>query len=180
MPIYNCDGSVYKPSGSLNQLNPTSQSHELFNLWDQEAIRIGGSPIYYHEVFIPPASMDKDYLESRGKMWSQHPIELFSIYDPIPSSMTQGLFGIDGQDDISFMTNYKDTLSRIGHLPVIGSRIYSPHLRENWEIMDRKLGDFHRWKVYRIEIVCRRFQESLTTGEGEVTQKAVKPDFEID
>lgn len=181
MALYNKDGSVYKPSGTLNQLAPESPSHDLFNLWDQEAIKLGGSPIFYYEVIIPSNTIDEQYIESRGKLFSQHPTELFAIYDPVPSQMSQGLFGIDGPDEMVFYVNYKATLDTLGHLPTVGSRIFSPHLRENWEITSRRLGDFHRWKVYRIEISCVRFQETLTNNKGKVTNTPnPKPSFTID
>ena len=180
MTIRRPDGRPYQVSGTLNQLLPDSPSHDLFNEWDSEAIRLGGTPLLYYEMFIPSQHIDKLYHESRTKIWTQHPVELFGIYEPIPSQMASGLFGIDSPDDIVLYTNYRDILNRIGHLPVIGSRIHTPHLREDWEIIDRKLGDFHRWKVYRMEIHCRRFQESLTTGEGKVTQAQPSPSFQID
>lgn len=180
MAIRNKDGTIYKPSGTLGQLIPDSPSHDLFNLWDQEIIRAGGSPLLYYEVIIPRSSIDPLYLESRDKMWSLFPVEIFAIYEPIPSQMNQGLMGIDGPDTMVFYTNYQDIISRIGHLPSVGARIYSPHLQENWEVVDRKLGDFQRWKVYRVEIHCHRFQENRTTGEGEVTQQTPSPSFEID
>ena len=180
--IRNPDGSIYKSSGSLTQLDPCGPSHELFNRWDVETIRLGGSPLLYYELFIPSSSIDPIYLESRGKMWSQHPAQLYAIYDPIGSTFESGIFGVDGPVDMTFFANYRETLSILGHLPVIGSRIYTPHLRENWEITHRKLNDWHRWKVYRIEIYCKRFQETLTTGEGKVTQDdpAPQPDFKIE
>lgn len=181
MAIRHKDGTIYKPLGSLSQLVPDSPSHDLFNLWDQEAIRAGGSPLLYYEVLIPSSAIDPQYLEARSKIWTQHPVELFGVYDPIPSQLDQGLFGIDGPDQTVFYFNYKAILDALGHLPTIGSRIFSPHLRENWEIIDRKLGDFHRWRVFRLEVHCQRFQESLTTGEGQVTQTDdPKPSFNID
>lgn len=181
MVIRNPDGSIYKSTGSLGQLQPDSPTNDVFNQWDQEQIKIGGSPILYYEVIIPPSSIDPIYLESRGKLFTQHPIELYVTYDPIPSQWNQGQFGIDGPDTMVFYANYKATLDALGHLPTVGSRIFSPHLRENWEIVDRKLGDFHRFKVYRCEIHCQRFQETLTTNEGKSTQDNYpKPDFKID
>jgi hypothetical protein len=183
MVIRNPDGTVYKPAGTLSQLIPDSPTHDLFDLWDQEVIKLGGSPLLYYEVIIPQSAIDKQYIEARTKLWTQHPVEIFAVYDPVPSPLDQGLFGIDGPTDMVFYTNYRATLNAIGHLPIIGSRIWSPHLRENWEVIDRKLGDFYRFNVFRCEIHCKRFQETLTTGEGQVTQQTQPPDqqfFEID
>ena len=181
MAIRNTDGTIYKTSGSLSQLIPDSPTNELFNKWDQETIHLGGSPVLYYEVFIPRSGIDNLYIESRNKMWSQTPVELFAVYEPIPSQLNQGLFGIDGPDVLVLSVNYTEIVDTLGHLPIIGSRIFTPHLRENWEIIDRKLGDFYRWKVYSLQIHCQRFQETLTTGEGRVSQgPPPTPSFGID
>lgn len=168
--IYNNDGTPYKPTGDVRQFDPCNPDNDLFNVWDQEAIRMGGSPVYYYEVFISDAVIDKDYHESRGKVWSQHPVELYAVYEPIASTNTLGTFGIDAPDEMMFELNYKAVLDKVGHPPKIGSRIFTPHLREHWEIVQRNTGEYKMWNVIRIQLICRRFQESLTTGEGRVTQ----------
>ncbi len=177
MTVRKPDGSIYRPLGSLKQFDPSNPTHDLFNRWDQEAISLGGSPVHYLELSLTRSSIDKLYHEARNKLWAQHPVELTAVYDPMPSQSAQGLFGIDGPDDLIFMFNYKAVLDAIGHPPVIGSRVFSPHLRENWEVVDRKLGDFHKWGAVRLELHCTRFREDRTTGDGRVTQQ--QPDFEI-
>ena len=78
---------------------------------------------------------------------------------------------------VIFELNYKAVLRDLGHPPKIGSRIYTPHLREDWVIIQRNLGEFKMWGAMRLQLLCQRFQETVTTGEGQVTQK--KPDFQI-
>jgi len=171
--IRNADGTPYK-LGELRSFDPTSPDNELLNEWDAEIIKINGSPLYYYEVFISPAVIDKDYHEARGKVWSQHPTELFGMYEPIASLNDLGSFGIDSPDEIVFELNYKAVLDALGHPPVIGSRIFTPHLREHWELVQNSTGDYKNWNVLRLQMTCKRFQESLTTGEGRVTQTTPK------
>ena len=172
------DGTPYTLSGSLKQFDPSNQTHDLFNRYDQELIALGGSPIFYYEMFIGSNTIDKLYIESRGKLWSQHPIELTAVYEPIAGQASMGLFGLDSPDDsMVFYLNYKAFLESVGHPPVIGSRIFTPHKREHWEIINRKSGGFQRFGEVRLEIYTKRFQESLTTMEGRVSQ--AEPDFEI-
>jgi hypothetical protein len=177
MALKNTDGTCYKPLGSVQQYNPDAPEHDLFNQWDQESIRRGGSPLYYYEVFIQQQTVDPLYLEYRGKIFSNNPIQLWCSYEPIPSQNALSQFGIDSPDEMVFEVNYKAVLQSIGHPPKIGSRIFSPHLRENWVIIQRNLGEFKLWGALRMELICQRFQESVTTGEGEVTQK--QPDLKI-
>lgn len=178
MSIKNPDGTPYNVTGTLQQFDPENPEFDLFNSYDQEAIQIGGTPIYYYEVFIQSQTVDRLYVEDRGKLWSTNPIYLYGYYDPIPSQNMMTTFGIDAPDEIMFQFNYKDVLQRIGHPPKIGSRLYTPHLRENWVIIQRNLEEFKLWGDLRLQIMCQRFQESMTTGEGKVTQK--EPDFNID
>lgn len=175
--LRNADGTPYKASGELN-LYQEQKSLSLMNFWDAEAIRIGGSPIYYYEVFIQKGTLDPLYLEDRGKIFSNYPIKLYTVYEPIPSQNYQNAFGIDSPDEIIFELNYKDVLNKLGHPPKVGSRLHTPHLGEDWVIIQRNLGEFKLWGALRLNLLCARFQESVTTGEGKVTQ--TKPDYEID
>ena len=177
MAIKNPDGSVYHPTGSLQQFDPENPEHDLFNSLDQEVIEIGGIPIFYHEVFINMNTVDRIYVEDRGKLWSQHPVCLYGYYEPVPSQNMLGMFGIDSPDEIMFEFNYKYVLEKLGHPPKIGARLYTPHKKENWVVMQRNVEVFKLWGQLRLQVMCSKFQESLTTGEGKVTQK--QPDFII-
>lgn len=171
------DGKPYQVAGSLQQYESENSALDLFNLWDEELIKISGSPIFYHEIFIQQGTVDPMYWEDRGKIFSNFPIQLYALYEPISSTNTQGMFGIDAPDEIVFDLNYCAVLKAIGHPPKIGSRIFTPHLRENWEIVQRNIGEFKMWGTMRLQLLCQRFQESSTTGEGKVTQK--QSDYKI-
>lgn len=177
MAIKNPDGSTYQPSGSLQQFDPQNLEHDLFNSFDQEVIEIGGTPLFYHEIFINVNNIDELYVEARDKIWSQHPVCLYGYYDPIPSQNIGTVFGYDSPDEIMFEFNYRNVLKTLGHAPKIGARIFSPHKRENWVISQRNVEVFKLWGELRLQVMCMRFQESLTTGEGKVTQR--QPDFKI-
>lgn len=177
MVIYNTDGSKYQPTGSLQQFDPNSTEHDLFNLWDQEVIQIGGTPLFYYEVFININNIDELYVEARDKIWSEHPITIYGYYDPIPSQNAMGAFGIDSPDEMMFEFNYRHVLKALGHAPKIGSRIFSPHKREHWQVIQRGTEVYKLWGELRLQVMCNRFQESLTTGEGKVTQRT--PSFKI-
>jgi hypothetical protein len=171
--ICNPDGTPYQLGGSLQQFDPDNPDLDLFNLWDEEAIKIGGSPIFYYEVFIQVQNtFDPFYVEDRGKIYSNNPRQLYCSYEPVtpPTYMTQ--FGPDGYTpDMKFEFNYKAVLKAIGHPPKIGARLFTPHKRENWKIVERQTGEYKMWGELRLTLICERFIESRTTGEGRVTQK---------
>lgn len=169
MPITGPDGKPYKASGTLQQYDPQNSQHALYNFWDAQLIRQFGSPIYYYETFIPSGTIDKVYAEARGKLFSEHPTELWATYDPEASQNYMNQYGIDGLNDIVLECNAQEVIKLIGHQPAIGSRIYTPHLGENWRIVQRNLGEFKQWGALRLYIICSRFQESSTTANGRVT-----------
>lgn len=177
MTIRNPDGSPYKPTGTLTQFDPDNPEFELFNSLDQEIIEMGGTPVMYYEVFINVANIDELYMEARDKLWSEHPICLSGYYDPIPSQNAMGAFGIDSPDELMIEFNYRHVLKALGHPPKIGARIFTPHKREHWVVIQRNVEVFKLWGELRLQLMCGRFQESLTTGEGRVTQK--QPDFKL-
>jgi hypothetical protein len=161
--IINSDGSCFQLTGSLQQFDPGNQEHDLFNIWDEEVIRQGGSPIFYYEVLIQPQTVDPLYVEDRGKLWAIKPIQLWCYYDPQPNQNAQGLFGIDAPDEMVFEFNYRDVLNRIGHAPKVGSRLFTPHKGENWEVIQRNDGEFKMWGQLRLQLICKKFQISNTS-----------------
>lgn len=170
--IHNPDGSVYAPTGTLQQFDPDNREHDLFNLYDQEVIEIAGSPLEYYDIFINLSSIDELYIESRDKLWSQHPVCLFGYYDPKPTSNHMSMFGIDSPDEMMFEFNYRHVLKTLGKPPKIGAIIFSPHKGEYWQVVQRNVEVFKLWGELRLQVMCTRFQESLTTGEGRVTRRA--------
>jgi hypothetical protein len=161
----------------MAMFDPLSPEHDLFNLWDEEIIQIGGSPIFYYEVFIQPQTVDPLYQEDRGKIWSNIPVELWAWYDPVEEQNFQTAFGLDSPDELVFELNYRAVLNKLGHPPKVGSRIYTPAKRENWEIIQRKVGEFKLWGELRLRLLCQRFQESTTTMEAQVQTPV--PNFKI-
>jgi hypothetical protein len=179
--LCNKDGTPYKPSGSISQFNNNSAQLELFNRWDQESIKRGGSPLYYYEVFISSEMIDSLYRESRDKVWSQFPIELYGFYEPVQTTSNLGGYGLDSPDEVIFELNVSDVLNRLGNgkIPKPGSRIFTPHLRENWELIQVNTGEYKMYGILRYQFICKRWTESLTTGEGRVSQSVPPGKYKI-
>lgn len=175
--IRNCDGTPFQLSG-LQTFDPNNPELNLIGGYDQELIQIAGAPIFYHEVFIQVKNtLDTTYREDRGKMWATEGIQLWGYYEPIASQNVQNAFGIDSPDEIKFTFNYQAVLKAIGHPPKIGSRLFTPHKRENWEVITRAVADFILWGELHLVIIAGRFQDNLTTNAGVVSQRM--PDFKL-
>ena len=176
--IRNPDGTPYNVTGSMQVFDPNNQEKDLFNQYDEEIIQISGTPIFYYEVYIPGSKIDPLYHESRDKVWSQDPICLYAYYNPVTPQNYMSAMGIDSPDtSIMFEMNYAAVLRDLGHPPKVGARLFTPHKRENWLIVHRTTADWKLWQEVRLQVLCDRFPESLTTGEGKVTQSM--PNFVI-
>jgi hypothetical protein len=175
--IYRSDGRPYAVTGSRQQFDDGLPEHDLFHIWDEESIRVGGSPIFYYELFVDTNNVDPIYLESRVKMFNPHPIQLWCFYEPVPSQNMQTAFGIDSPDEMIFELNYRATLRDVGHVPKIGSKIFTPFLKENWVIIERKTGEMKMYGVVRIQLICQRFQEDSVSGTS--VNKSQDVDYKI-
>jgi hypothetical protein len=124
------------------------------------------------------SNLDQLYLEDRGQLFALQPIQLYAFYEPVNQAVSSGLFGGDAlPDEVVFEGNYDDIYGRIGHLPKVGSRIYTPHLGENWKVVDRASSEYRGWGRLRMQIRCQKFQETRTVSNGQVTKQP--PDFPI-
>ena len=177
MVLKNCFGQPYKLAGSIQQFDPENPEHDLFNLWDQEIIECGGSSIYYYELFVQKQTIDSLYREDRGKIYSNNPVQLYGYYDPVAAQNYQNMFGLDSPDEIKLEFNYRAVLKAIGHAPKIGSRLFTPHKRENWVIIQRAVDQFKMWGELHLILMCGRFQESTSDGDAKPIQK--HPDFKL-
>jgi hypothetical protein len=175
--IYRTDGRPYAVTGSRQQFDDGLPEHDLFHIWDEESIRIGGSPIFYYELFIDTNNVDPLYLESRTKLFNPHAVQLYGVYEPVPSQNMQTAFGIDSPDEMIFEFNYRAVLRDLGHVPKIGSRLFTPFLKENWVIIERKTGEMKMYGVVRLQCICQRFQEDSVSGTS--VNKSQDVDYKI-
>lgn len=176
MTIYNPDGTPYATTG-LTQFDPENPDHALFNEMDSEEIKLFGSPLFYYELFVQFQTVDKLYLEDRGKIWANRPIQLYGYYEPIEPQNPSTAFGIDGVGDVMFECNAMAVRNAIGHMPKRGSRIQTPHLNEFWVLVDIRLTQFQLWGALHVQLIAEKWQESISTHEGQ--QNTPDPQYKI-
>jgi hypothetical protein len=166
MAIKNPDGSDYKLSGGVQQYKPNSSEMDLFNTWDQEMIRMTGMPVEYYEYMPQANTIDPVFLEDRGALWNQTPMCLMALYDRGPQMNHRDMFGYGGPDEVMFNMNLKYVMDTLGHLPRLGSRLFTPHLRENWKIDQLNVAEFQLWGRIRLQVMCKKWQENNVNPSG--------------
>ncbi len=170
MVIRNTDGTPFQLTGSLQRFDPLSPAHDLFNVYDSEVIMLYGSPLFYYEVMIQIENIDRLYIEDRTKLWNPNYQMFYGFYEPIEQQNPSTQFGIDGIGEVVFECNTRAVVNAIGHMPKRGSRIHTPHLGENWVVVDTRLTQFQLWGAIHLQIICERFRESLTDSSSTVPQ----------
>lgn len=170
MPIFSSDGTPYQLAGSLQQYDPENPDLKLFNLWDQEAIQIGGSPIWYYKCLIQYQTLDKLYYEDKGKIWSPIGTQLVALYEPQSSNVSIGQLGYDGMIDVVFELNYQYVKDTLGEIPARGSKIFTPHKRETWVVINPITDEYKLWGTLRLKLYCTKFQEDRNENNLQMPQ----------
>lgn len=162
--IRNSDGTPYRLNADINQYNPSAPEHDLFNIWDEDAIRRGGSPVYYYDILLQPQTTDHFYKEDRGKLFSPTYTELYCTYEVQASQNYVNQFGTDCTNTVILEFNYRAVLRALGRPPKVGAKIYTPHLKEYWKVLQRNAGEFKMWGILRLQLLCQKWQNDAVTG----------------
>lgn len=145
----------------------------LFNIIDEEQIRLAGSPLliykYYQNIEI-----DDVYGEERNKVFSVEPIRAYGHYEPraIEENLTQ--FGIELTNDQQFTFNKSYIEKRLGR-PVIAGDVIKPEFQNlKYEVYEVQEDGFESYGVYHL--VC---SAKLLRDAQEIHQQIVPQSDEI-
>lgn len=164
--IKRTNGTPYVLPGRLGLYSPSSPDHDLMDRIDQEAIRMGGSPILYYRLIMQGAKVDPLYHEIRDKLYAP-PVEVCTLFQPPTPLQNIDPYGIDNPTDILFTFNKTHFLAQVGELPTAGSQIYTIVDNNYWEIIQPNINivtDMDRmiWGNIRIQVNARRYQQTST------------------
>ena len=135
----------------LNFFDQENADINLFNLVDDELIKISGSELYYYKYF-QSEEFDDVYLESRNKPIASEPILVHGHYEPKALEENLSEFGIELTNEQLFVFNksyIEDTLSRI---PLPGDVVKPKFQEQKYEIFQVQEDSFEIYGVYHV--VC--------------------------
>ena len=103
--------------GQLNFFDPANPDINLFNLVDDEMIKIAGSEILYYPYLQGETQYDAVYMEARNKPIAKDPVLVYGHYEPKVLEENLSQFGIELTNDQIFIFNKAYMEQRIrGHL----------------------------------------------------------------
>jgi hypothetical protein len=135
----------------LSLFDQTNPDINLFNLVDDEIIKLSGSKMYFYK-YNQSEDFDPVYMESRNKPISKIPIIVHGHYEP--AALTQNLtnFGIELSNDQIFTFNKSYIERKLGR-PIIAGDVLKPFFQDQkYEIVQVAEDSFESYGVYHL--VC--------------------------
>jgi len=134
-------------NGILNLFDLENPDIELFNVVDEELIRIAGSPIYLYK-FLESKANDDIYQEDTMKAISQDPDLLWGHYEPKPIDENITEFGIVLENDQTFTFNKAYAERVLGRPPMAGDILQPKFQNLKYEIYEVQEDSFDVYGVY--------------------------------
>jgi hypothetical protein len=145
--------------GGLNLFDPTNPDISLFNMVDDELIKLGGSKLNYYK-FYRDEGYDDVYLEYRDKAIAKQPLIVWGHYEPREIEENLGQFGLELQNDQLFIFNKSYIERRIGRIAVPGD-VIKPFFQEmKFEVYEVQEASFEVYGVYHLLCHARLLRDS--------------------
>tara|TARA_R110000796_G_scaffold134271_8_gene249993 strand:- start:510 stop:1109 length:600 start_codon:yes stop_codon:yes gene_type:complete len=155
--------------GQLNFFDPANPDINLFNLVDDEMIKISGSQILYYQYVQGDDQYDEVYMEARNKPVSKQPILVYGHYEPkvLEENLTQ--FGIELTNDQLFVFNKTHMEQRIrGHLKP-GDVLQPKFQNQKYEIIEVQEDSFELYGVYHLVCAAKLLRDSADVQDTPLT-----------
>ena len=146
----------------LSLFDLTNSDRGLFNLVDDELIKLSGSKLYFYKYYQTD-DFDEVYLEARNKPISKEPVAVFGHYEPkvLEENLTQ--FGIELTNDQLFTFNKSYIDRKIGR-SIIPGDVVQPHFQnQRYEIFQVQEDSFEAYGVYHLVCSARLLRDSQDT-----------------
>ena len=143
----------------LNLFDPNNPDIGLFNLVDDELIKLSGSKLHFYKYY-QSEEFDEVYMESRNKPIATTPLIVYGHYEPkvLEENLTE--FGIELTNDQLFTFN-KSYIERVIGRQVIPGDILKPHFQnQKYEIFQVQEDSFESYGVYHLICSARLLRDS--------------------
>ena len=143
----------------LNLFDPGNPDINLFNLVDEEQIRLSGSKIEYFKYYQTD-DYDDVYMESRKKPIAKDPIVIYGHYEPkaLTENLTQ--FGIEVQNDQLFIFNRSYIERKLGRFPIPGDILKPKFQNQKYEIFEVVEDSFESYGVYHLVCTAKLLRDN--------------------
>ena len=176
-PLISLEGET-----ELSLFDPQNPDLGLFNLIDEEQIRLSGSKLLYYKYFQSESTVDPIYMEERKKVLHSEPLTVFGHYNPTPVEENLTQFGIELTSDQLFVFNKSRIETVLERTPIPHDVIQPKFQNIKYEIIEVQEESFEIYGVYHL--VCSAkilrdsdevVQEALTKQSDTVSRREIDP-----
>ncbi len=144
------------PFRLFNKIN----DQNLFNIVDEEQIKLAGSPLMIYKYY-QTKEIDDVYGEERNKTFSVTPIRVYGHYDPKPIEENLTQFGIELTNDKQFTFNKTYVERRLGR-PLIAGDVIKPEFQNlKYEVYEVQEDSFETYGVYHLVCSAKLLRDSF-------------------
>ena len=154
--------------GLLNLFDQENNDVNLFNMIDEENIRLSGSKIYVFKYYQSD-DFDEVYMESRNKPIAKDPIVAYGHYDPIAISEELTQFGIELTNDQLFTFNKSYIERKIGRRLIPGDVVKPAFQNQRYEIFEVVEDSFEAYGVYHLVCSAKLLRDSPDIQDEPIT-----------
>jgi len=155
--------------GLLNLFDQDNPDINLFNLVDDEMIRLAGSKFHFYKYYQTD-EYDEVYMESRNKPVSKTPIVVHGHYDPVAMSEELTQFGIELNNDQLFTFNKSYIERKLGRSVIPGDVIKPVFQNQKYEIFEVVEDSFESYGVYHLVCSAKLLRDSDDVQDTPLTK----------
>ena len=144
----------------LSLFDTNNPDLSLFNLIDEEQIRLSGSKILYYKYFQSEGTVDTIYMEEREKTLHSEPVSVFGHYNPtaVEENLTQ--FGIELTNDQLFIFNKSYMDRMLSRSPIPGDIVEPKFQKQKYELFEVQEDSFEVYGVYHYVCAAKLLRDS--------------------
>jgi len=152
----------------LNLFDPQNPDISLFNLVDDEIIKLSGSKLNYYKYYRNE-DYDPVYMEARDKPVASEPVTVYGHYDPrvLEENLTQ--FGIEVTNDQLFIFNKSYIERQLDRSPIPGDQIKPEFQNWKYEIFQVQEDSFEAYGVYHMVCSAKLLRDSESVQDTPLT-----------
>ena len=154
----------------LNLFDPTNPDINLFNIIDDELIRLSGSKLEFYKLYSTEADIDEVYQEIRQRVVSREPLLVFGHYEPSVLQENLSEFGIELTNDQVFTFNKSYITQKIGRNIIPGDIIKPKFQDQKYEIYQVQEDSFESYGVYHLACYAKLLRDDPDTQTDVLTK----------
>jgi len=146
-------------SSLLSLFDKGNPGKNLFNLVDDEIIKLSGSEILVYK-YMKSEDFDDVHMEANSKPILKDPIRVFGNFDPRPLEENLTQFGVEVQNDQVFIFNKSYIERRIGRSIIPGDVLKTVFQNMKFEVYQVQEESFESYGVYHLMVYAKLLRDT--------------------